>query len=324
MIFSQIPYRISLFGGGTDFPEWFNKNDGMVISTAINKYATIGIRFLPRFFDEKYRIVYSKIDLVNKISQISHPVVRNGLDFYGEKRGIELCHYGDLPARSGIGSSSSFTVGFIYLLNKIKNKNISKNKLAKEAIKLEREIMGEAGGWQDQIIASYGGFRFINFEKKKFKVRNINIKKKSIKKLSDSLLIFYSGEVRNSYIIQQKFKKKIPQLNHELRLMYDLSQEAKKIILSEKNYDDLGKLLDETWRIKKKLHQSVSNNKIDEIYKLAIKSGAIGGKLIGAGLAGFLIFYCPINKQKKLIKSLNKLIHIPFEFEPEGVTIIKE
>jgi D-glycero-alpha-D-manno-heptose-7-phosphate kinase len=322
MIFSQIPYRISLFGGGTDFPEWFNNNDSMVISTAINKYATIGIRYLPGFFNHKYRIVYSKIDLVNKISQISHPVVRTGLDYYGVKQGIELCHYGDLPARSGIGSSSSFTVGFVYLINKLKNKDISKNQIAKEAIKLEREIMGESGGWQDQIIASYGGFKFINFKKKRFEVRNINIKQKNIKKLSNSLLMFYSGDVRNSYIIQENLKKKIPKLNYELNLLCDLSQEAKKIILSEKNYDDLGKLLDETWQIKKKLNQSVSNNKIDEIYKLAIKSGAIGGKLIGAGLAGFLIFYCPINKQKKLIKSLNKLIHIPFEFEPEGVKSI--
>ena len=324
MIFSQIPYRISLFGGGTDFPEWFNNNDGMVISTAIDKYATIGIRYLPPFFNHKYRIVYSKIDLVNKISQISHPVVRTGLDFYKEKQGVELYHYGDLPARSGIGSSSSFTVGFIYLLNKLKNKNISKNKLAKEAIKLEREIMGEAGGWQDQIIASHGGFRIINFKDKKFKVRNINIKKKNIKKLSNSLLMFYSGDVRNSYIIQENLKKNIPHLNYELSLMYDLSQEAKKIILSERNYDDLGKLLDETWQIKKKLNHSISNNKIDDIYNLAINSGAIGGKLIGAGLAGFLIFYCPINKQKKLIKSLNKLVHIPFEFEAEGVKSIRE
>ena len=323
MIFSQIPYRISLFGGGTDFPEWFMENNGLVISTTINKYATIGLRYLPPFFHHKYRIVYSKIDLTNTIDQISHPVVRAALKFYKEKKGIELHYYGDLPARSGIGSSSSFTVGLIHLLSKIKNKNISKNELAKQAIKLERQILGEAGGWQDQIIVAHGGFKFINFKKKSFSVQNININKKNIKKVSNSLLMFYSGDVRNSYIIQESFKKNISKLNSELKSIYEIAKEAKKIILSEKNYNDLGIMMNESWQIKKKLNYLVSNEKINEIYDLAIKSGATGGKLIGAGTAGFLIFYCPKNYQSKVIKALNKLIHIPFEFESEGAISIE-
>lgn len=324
MIFSRTPYRISLFGGGTDFPEWFMKNEGLVITTSINKYATIGLRYLPPFFHHKYRIVFSRIDLANTINQISHPVVVAVLKLYKEKEGIELHHFGDLPARSGIGSSSSFTVGMIHLLNRIKNKSISKNELAKQAIKVERDILGEAGGWQDQIITAHGGFKFINFKKKNFSVKNVNIKKKSMKKLSDSLLMFYTGDVRNSYVIQESFKKNISKLNLELRSIYEIAKEAKKIILSEKNYSELGTLMNESWQIKKKLNHLVSNAKIDEIYNLALKSGATGGKLIGAGTSGFLIFYCPRNDQSKVIKALHRLIHIPFEFEFDGVNNFKK
>jgi len=324
MIFSQIPYRISLFGGGTDFPEWFLENEGLVISTTINKYATIGLRYLPPFFHHKYRIVYSRIDLVNKINQITHPVVRAVLELYKEKKGIELYHYGDLPARSGIGSSSSFTVGLIHLLGRLNNKNISNNELAKQAIKIEREILGEAGGWQDQIIVAHGGFKFLNFKKKNFSVKNVNIKKENIKKLSDSLLMFYSGDVRNSYVLQESFKKNICNLKHELNSVLQLAKEAKKIILSEKNYSELGKMMDESWKIKRNLSKLVSNEKINEIYELALKSGATGGKLVGAGAAGFLIFYCPKIHQKKVIQSLKKLIHIPFDFETEGAVSLKQ
>ena len=324
MIFSKIPFRISLFGGGTDFPEWFLKNKGLVISTTINKYATLGLRYLPPFFHHKYRVVYSKIDLANTINQISHPVVRAALKFYKEKKGIELYYYGDLPARSGIGSSSSFTVGFIHLLHKIKNKNISKNELARQAIKIEREVLGEAGGWQDQVIAAHGGFKFINFQEKKFIVKNVNINKQSIEKLSKSLLMFYSGDVRSSYLIQESFKKNISKLNSELKSVYEIANEAKKILLSEKNYSELGKMMNESWQIKKKLNYLVSNDRINQIYDLAIKSGATGGKLIGAGTAGFLIFYCPKNYQSKVIKALDKLIHIPFDFESEGAITLNK
>ena len=324
MIFSQIPYRVSLFGGGTDFPEWFNKHEGLVISTTINRYATIGLRYLPPFFHHKYRIVYSRIDLANNIDQISHPVVRAALKFYNEKKGIELYHYGDLPARSGIGSSSSFTVGLLQLLCKIKNKSISTNELARQAIKIEREILGEAGGWQDQIIVAHGGFKFINFKNNNFYVNNINIKKNSVKKLSNSLLMFYSGDVRNSYVIQEALKKNISKLSYELNSVYEIAKEAKKIILSEKNYNDLGELMNESWKIKKKLSHTISNQKINDIYDLAIKNGATGGKLIGAGTAGFLIFYCPKKYQKTVIKALKKLIHIPFEFQTKGANYIKE
>lgn len=324
MIFSRIPFRISLFGGGTDFPEWFLKNKGLVISTTINKYATLGLRYLPPFFHHKYRVVYSKIDLANTIDQISHPVVRAALRYYKEKKGIDLYYYGDLPARSGIGSSSSFTVGLVYLLNIIKNKDISKNELARQAIKIEREILGEAGGWQDQIITAHGGFKFINFKEKKFIVQNVNIKKQSIDKLNKSLLMFYSGDARSSYLIQEIFKKNISKLSSELKSVYEIANEAKKILLSEKNYFELGKMMNESWQIKKKLSYLVSNDKINEIYDLAIKSGAIGGKLLGAGTAGFLIFYCPKKYQSKVIKALDKLIHIPFSFESEGVITLSK
>ncbi len=323
MFFAKIPYRVSLFGGGTDFPEWFEKNKALVISTTINKYATIGVRYLPPFFDHKYRIVYSKIDLTNSINQISHPVVKAALKVYKEKKGIELHYYGDLPARTGIGTSSSFTVGLIYLLYKLNNKKISKDELAKQAIKIERDVLNEEGGWQDQIIVANGGFKFINFHKKSFSVQNINIKKQSIKKLSNSLLMFYTGGTRKSYDLHKDFKAKIHLFTSELNSINEIAKEAKKIILEEKNYSDLGPLMNESWQIKTKLNHLISNKTIDEIYNLAIKSGATGGKLLGAGSKGFLIFYCPYKYQLKLIKALDKLIHIPFDFEDEGAILIK-
>tara|TARA_B110000971_G_scaffold221639_1_gene269640 strand:- start:3905 stop:4873 length:969 start_codon:yes stop_codon:yes gene_type:complete len=322
-MFSKTPFRISLFGGGTDFPEWFNKNDGLVISTSINKYSTIGIRNLPPFFTHNYRIVYSKIDLANSIRDISHPVVRSIFEQFKVKKGMELHYFGDLPARSGIGSSSSFTVGLLNLMYNMYNKKISNSKLARQAIKIEREILKEDGGWQDQIAVANGGFNFINFNKNNYSIQKVNIKKNNIKKINESLLMFYVGNDRKSYVIQKKLKKNMPNLQYEMQSIHSIAKEAKKIILSEKNYHKLGILMNESWNVKRKLTNSISNDYIDQIYDKALKMGATGGKLIGAGGAGFMIFYCPKKKQNKLINSLKNLIHIPFKFETEGTLIIK-
>ena len=204
MIFSKTPFRISLFGGGTDFPEWFSKNKSLVISATIDKYATIGVRYLPSFFGKKYRIVWSKIDLVNNMNQISHPAVREILKYTKENRGIELHHYGDLPARSGVGSSSSFVIGLLKIISYLQNKKISNTKLAADSIKIERNILKEKGGWQDQVIIANGGLKFIEFYKNNFSVIKPDIRKK-IKNLSDSLVLFYTGSNRDSYKIQKFF-----------------------------------------------------------------------------------------------------------------------
>ena len=318
MIFSKTPYRISLFGGGTDFPEWFNENNSFVISTTIDKYANIGIRYLPPFFEKKNRIVWSKIELTNSISSISHPSVKAILKYFKEKKGIELHHFGDLPARSGIGSSSSFTVGLLNLIFHLKNKKITKKKLSQMAIHIEKNILKEESGWQDQISVSMGGFNEIKFFNNNFNFSSIKINENSKKKLDDSLLLFYTGVPRYSSNIQKVFKKNIKNLTSELKEITEIAKEGKKIILSQKNYDDLGKLLHESWIVKKKFSNKISNKVVDEIYERGIQSGAIGGKLLGAGTNGFILFYCKKDNQKKLISALKNFVHVPFKFEDKG------
>jgi len=324
IIFAKAPYRISLFGGGTDFPEWFYKNPSSVISFSINRYATIGLRELPPFFEEKYRIIWSKIETVKKLSLIKHPVVKKILELKKIKHGIEMHHYGDLPARSGVGSSSSFTVCLIGLLNYFLGKKIDKITLAKDAINFERNLLNEIGGWQDQIIVSLGGFKKINFHHKEFSYKNFYLQKKSLNEIEESLVLFYTGFSRNSYEIQKEFKKNLSKLSTELKTINQLAIQAEKIILSEKNYHEIGSLLNESWKIKKTFSKLVSNNRIDQIYETAINSGASGGKLLGAGHNGFMLFYCPKNQQKKLFKSLKKLVHVPFNFDYDGFKIMNK
>lgn len=323
MIFSKTPYRISLFGGGTDFPEWFNENESLVISSTINKYANIGIRYLPSFFEKKNRIVWSKIELTDHISKISHPSIKAILKYFNEHKGIELFHFGDLPARSGIASSSSFTVGLLNLLFYLKNKKISKRKLSEIAIHIEKKVLKENGGWQDQIIVSKGGFNEIRFFKNNFKISKIDIDLKSKKILDESLLLFYTGAQRNSSNIQKVFKKNIKKLQSELKYITEISFEAKKIISSRKNFIELGKLMHESWKIKKNFTNKISNSKIDDIYNLGLKSGAIGGKLLGAGESGFILFFCEKKYQNKLISKLHKFLHVPFHFENKGTHLKK-
>ncbi len=322
MIFSKTPYRISLFGGGTDFPEWFDNNESFVISTSIDKYANIGIRYLPPFFEKKNRIVWSKIELTDKIQNISHPSIKAILEYFSETKGVEIHHFGDLPARSGIGSSSSFTVGLLNLIFFLRKKKISNNQLSEIAINIESKILKEAGGWQDQIIVSHGGLNEIKFHNNNFNISKIKIKENSKKKLDDSLVLFYTGSSRYSSDLQKIFKKKIKKLSFELNMINQLAIEAKKIILSEKNYDEIGNLLHESWMIKKTLTNKISNHKINELYNFGINSGAIGGKLLGAGDNGFILFYCKKNNQKKLISKLRKYIHVPFNFEDKGSHLV--
>jgi len=326
MITVKTPYRISLFGGGTDFPEWFNNySDGQVISATINKYCNISLRYLPPFFEHKHRIIWSKVETVDGVKNIQHPVIKKVLNYCNEKKGLEISHLGDLPARSGIGSSSSFTVGLLSGLKFLQNKNISKNELIKQSIIVERKLLKEIGGWQDQVITALGGLRYTSFKKKdKFFSKKISISELNKQKLEDSLVLFYYGKPRISSLIQVELKNNFSKKKREIEKILDITDKAKKIFQKNLELDEIGMLLDETWMIKRTLSNKVSNNKLDELYNFSKKNGAIGGKLLGAGGSGFMLFYVKKNNKKKFIKKLSKFhLHVPFKFEDKG-THIKE
>ena len=324
MIVSKTPYRISFFGGGTDYPKWYNENYGSVLSTSIDKYCYISCRHLPPFFNHKYRIVYSLEEKINKISQIKHPAVRAILKNHQCNYGLEIHHDGDLPARSGIGSSSSFCVGLINAITTLNKKKYDKKALSKEAIYIEQKVIGENVGDQDQIAAAYGGFNHIEFYKnKKFKVTKINTYKSNINRIQDNLMLFYTGLQRKSSVQAKKIISNIDKKFYYLNEISKIPQFAINLIKS-KNFSEkeFGELLNNTWLLKKKLSKSISNNLIDEIYSNALNAGALGGKILGAGNGGFILFYIEKKHKQKLLKRLNKLIHVPFKFENKGSHII--
>ena len=323
MIISKTPYRISFFGCGTDYPSWYKKNGGYVISATIDKYMYISCRKLPPFFNHKYRIVWSHIETVKKLKQIKHKVVREMLNKYKIKEGLEIHYDGDLPARSGMGSSSVFVVGLMNLFNHFKNKNIKKKKLAEDSIYFEQKILNEVVGSQDQVAAAYGGFNKIYFKRKGgFKVKPILIKRRVIQKLNNNLLLVYTGYKRTAHQIAKSYVNKLKTSKKEYILkISDYARKAEKA-LQNGELDEFGTLLNDAWVEKKKLSASITNPAIDKIYNMAIKNGALGGKLLGAGGGGFFIFYVPYFKQKKFIKYFKRLITIPFKFTSEGSKII--
>ena len=323
MIITKTPYRISFFGGGSDYPQWFNEQNGQVLSATINKHIYITCRFLPSFFKHNYRVVWSKIENVQNINQIKHKVVKNLLKFYKINRGLEIHYDGDLPARSGMGSSSCFTVGLMKALNTLhKNKDVSKNKLAKNAIYFEQKIMNEIVGSQDQIAASVGGFNKIIFKKKdRFLVKKIS-DQKHIKKLEKNLILIYTGINRSAHKVASTYVSKLNSNKKKfIKRMCEHVSEGEKL-LNLGQTDDFGMLLNEAWHLKKKLSSSVSNKKIDELYDFLIKNGALGGKLLGAGGGGFLLIYMKDNCRKPFFKENPKLINVPFHFINEGSSVI--
>jgi len=323
MIISKTPYRISFFGGGSDYPSWYLRNGGMVLSSTINKFVYISCRNLPPFFNHKYRIVWSKLETVKKINQINHKPIRKILDYYNIKNGLEIHYDGDLPARSGMGSSSVFVVGLVNLLNNLMNKNITTKNLAKKSIFFEQKILKENVGSQDQIAVSYGGFNKIVFKRGgDFTVSKISFSKKKINDLNDNLLLVYTGITRNAHDIAKDYINKLDKSksSHILRIL-DFVNIAENI-LKNGDLNDFGKLLHESWIEKKSLSSNISNSNIDNIYHFAIRNGALGGKLLGAGGGGFFLFYVPKKNQKKFIKSLKKMIVIPFKFSDEGSVIM--
>ena len=322
MIISRTPFRISFFGGGTDYPSWYLKNGGSVLSTTIDKYCYISCRYLPGFFDHKYRIVYSHIENVQNIRDIEHPSVRAVLGYLSENAGLEIHHDGDLPARSGLGSSSSFTVGLINALVAQKGRQISKEDLASQAIHVEQNVIKESVGSQDQISAAYGGFNKIDFLKDgTFSVNPIIVKQQRKQDLQDHLMLFFTGVSRIASDIAQSKIANFGKREGELIKMSEMVNTAIQILQSEVSILEFGNLLHETWTRKKSLSDRVTTPLVDEIYETALKSGALGGKLLGAGGGGFMLLFVPPNKQKKMVTNLSKLVNVPFAFENTGSRI---
>lgn len=324
MVISRTPLRISFFGGGTDYPIWYEKRRGAVISTSINKYIYITCRYLPPFFKYNFRIRYTRQEYTKKIRQIIHPSVRECLEYLKFSKGIEMQHNADLPANAGLGSSSSFTVGLLNSLYSLKGRKVSKKKLAQDAVYVEQKLIKENVGAQDQTIAAFGGFNRIEFGAKKLiKVQPLLVDNGRLDLLQNHLMLFFTGFARNASDVAKLQIKATSRKTNELEKMLQLVNEAEKIIKSKKApLDDFGKLLNETWNLKRSLTSKISNGKIDDIHKRAIGSGAIGGKLLGAGGGGFMVFFVKPKDQKRVKEKLQKLLSVPFKFESGGSQII--
>ena len=322
MIITQTPFRMSFFGGGTDFKGFFEEHGGAVLSTTFDKYAYVTVRHLPPFFEYKSHFTYSKEEKIIDNSQIQHPAIRNAMNWF-DMHEIRMTYEADLPARSGLGTSSSFAVGMLNAFYALKGKYADKRKLADDAIYLERELCGEAGGIQDQIAASFGGFNRINFTRDGYTVNPVIINPERKRELNEHLMLFFTGFSRFSSDIQQTTEKSMKDKTQQLIEMYHLVDDAEKILTNKNtSLDEFGRLLNYTWELKRGISKGISTGTIDEQYDKAIKAGALGGKLLGAGGGGFLLFYVPIEKQGAVREALANQMYVPFKFENDGTKII--
>ena len=320
MIITKTPFRMSFFGGGTDIESYFKENGGAVLSTTFDKYCYVSVRHLPRFFEYKTHLTYSKMEYVNEYDEIQHPAIRNAMRML-DMHELRLTYESDLPARSGLGTSSSFAVGMLNAFYALKGKYADKKKLADEAIYLERVLCNEVGGWQDQIAAAFGGFNRINFNADGYEVLPVIISPERKKQLNSNLLMFFTGFTRFSSDVQKT--NKVEDKQKQLKEMYELVDEAERILTDmTKNLDDFGYLLDRTWKLKRQTGNSISTNSIDRLYQKGIEAGALGGKLLGAGGGGFLIFYVNPEKQDAVRWVMKDLLYIPFQFEDTGSQVI--
>lgn len=323
MIITKTPFRISFFGGGTDYPGWYKENGGTVLSTTIDKYCYISCRFLPPFFKYKHRIVYSRAEQVRNTNKIKHPSVRECLRFLNIDEGLEIHHDGDLPARSGLGSSSSFTVGLINALYGLKGSMRSKKELALDAIHVEQNMIKENVGSQDQAAAAFGGFNKIDFgEPGTLSVQPIIVSPDRLNNLQDHLMLFFTGLSRDASQIAKTQIRNIKKTTEELKAMAAIANEGFSIVKNNGPIEEFGKLLAASWEYKRKLSSKISNPKIDAIYDTGIRTGALGGKLLGAGGGGFMLFFAPPEIQPKIREKLKKFLHVPFRFENQGSQII--
>lgn len=325
MIITRTPFRVSFLGGGTDYPVWYREHGGVVLSTTINKYCYISCRYLPPFFEYTHRIRYTVREEVKSIAEIKHPSVRECLKFLNLEKGIEMVHTSDIPARSGIGSSSAFTVGFLHALYALKGKMCTKRQLAREAIIIEQNIIKENVGSQDQVAASFGGLNKIVFGgNEDFFVNPIPLCKEKFNFFQDHFLLFYMGMPRTASDIAGEQIRNTARKEQELKNMMSMTEEAVSI-LNQDNFDriaEFGKLLHEAWKIKKSLSKFICNEHIDQIYNVGIAAGATGGKILGAGGGGFILFFVPLYNQKAVKEALKDLLHVPIKFDNMGSQLI--
>ncbi len=322
MIITKTPFRMSFFGGGTDMESFFRENGGAVLSTTFDKYCYVNVRHLPRFFDYTSELSYSKTERVTEINQIQHPAIRNAMKML-DMHEIRLTYEADLPARSGLGTSSSFAVGMLNAFYALKGKYADKKRLADEAIYLERELCQEAGGWQDQIAASFGGFNRINFNADGYEVLPLIIAQERKKQLNQNLMMFFTGFTRFSSDVQKANSAEKTDKTAQLKEMLSLVDEAERVLTDkETSLDEFGRLLDHTWKLKRQTGAAVSTDSIDGLYAKGMEAGALGGKLLGAGGGGFLVFYVEPDKQEAVRNAMQELMYIPFEFENGGTRVI--
>ena len=318
MIITKTPFRMSFFGGGTDIQEYFAEEGGAVLSTTFDKYCYVNVRHLPGFFDYSSEFVYNRIERVNSREEIRHPLIRNAVKML-DMENIRLSYEADLPARSGLGTSSSFAVGMLQAFHAMKEEYPDRRRLAEEAIHLERTLCGEAGGWQDQIAAAYGGFNKIEFCGNQFSVTPAVISPEKKQELNDRLLLFFTGFTRISSEVQKDNRPASKKA--ELRALKQLVTEAEQA-LSEGDLDGFGRLLDSSWQIKRGIGAKVSTEQIDGLYAKGMAAGALGGKLLGAGGGGFLLFYAPQERIDSVRTSMSGLPEIPFRFEETGTELM--
>ncbi len=324
MIISRTPFRISFFGGGTDYPVWYGKHGGAVLSTTIDKYCYITCRWLPPFFPHKHRIVYSRMENVREIDEIEHPAVREVLRYLDIDRGLEIHHDGDLPARSGLGSSSAFTVGLLHTIYALQGKMMGKRQLATQAIHVEQNLIGENVGSQDQVAAAYGGMNLIRFQSDgDIDVQPVILPEQRKNDLQDRVMFFFTGFSRMASQIAAKQIENTPKKETELHRMREMVDQALSILSDEEvPLEDFGKLLHKAWQIKRSLSDSVTNPAIDAFYNKAMEAGASGGKLIGAGGGGFMLFLVEPENREAVRQALSNLLYVPVKFETGGSRIM--
>src|SRR5947209_6327039 len=323
MIICRTPFRISFFGGGTDYPEWYRAHGGAVLAVTIDKYCYLTCRYLPPFFQHRLRIVYRQIETCATIDEISHPVVRDTLRFLKIDRGVELHHDGDLPARSGMGSSSAFTVGLLHALHALRGEMPSKSQLAHESIYIEQEVLKETVGSQDQVMAAHGGLRHVKFQPNgEIAIDPLILPPARVAELKSHLMLCYTGIARTAADVARSYVVDLEARRRQLRIMRELVEESIDILASGMDIRAFGDLLHEAWQAKRSLSDAVSNDEVDDLYERARLAGAIGGKLTGAGGGGFLLLFVPPEQQPAVLEALDGRIHVPFQFESAGSQII--
>ncbi len=322
MIICRTPYRISFFGGGTDYPGWYRQHGGAVLASTIDKYCYLTCRYLPPFFEHRFRIVYRKIETCSAIEEITHPAVREVLEYLRFDRGLELHHDGDLPARSGMGSSSAFTVGLLHALHGLLGRMPSKKQLVRESIHIEQERLGEVVGSQDQVLAAYGGLRHVQFlPTGEIICSPVILPAGRLEELQAHLMLFYTGIARTAADVAGTYARDLESRQRQMRLLKGLVEESLDV-LAGGDIPTFGTLLHEAWQTKRSLSSSVSNRQIDELYERARSAGAIGGKLTGAGGGGFLLLFVPPENQGAVLEALEDRLHVPFRLESTGSQII--